>query len=60
MASTVRFAVVRKLLETKGYTLIRVRGSHHRFRKPGVASLTIPVHRGQVKHVYYVQAQEAP
>ena len=60
MPSPVRFGVVRKLLESKGYRLIRVRGSHHRFAKPGCPSVTIPVHHGQVRYVYYRQAEEAP
>jgi predicted RNA binding protein YcfA (HicA-like mRNA interferase family) len=60
MPSPVRFAVVRKLLESKGYRLDRVSGSHHVFVKPGVPHVNIPVHRNQVNDVYYRQAQKAP
>jgi predicted RNA binding protein YcfA (HicA-like mRNA interferase family) len=59
MPSPVRFAVVRKLLESKGYTLERISGSHHKFTKPGQPHLSIPVHRNQVKHAYYRLAQKA-
>lgn len=60
MPSPVRFAVVKKLLESKGYTLTDISGSHHVFRKPGARALPIPVHHNQVKHVYYRKAQKAP
>ena len=60
MPSPVRFPVVRRLLESKGYRLDRVSGSHHVFVKAGSPHVNIPVHRGQVKHVYYRQAQRAP
>ena len=60
MASPVRFAVVPKLLESKGYILDRTSGSHHIFVKPGAAHVNIVVHNKQVKHVYYVKAQQAP
>lgn len=53
MPSEVRFAVLRRLLESKGWSLARVSGSHHIFEKDGEAQhLSIPVHRGKVKHVY--------
>jgi predicted RNA binding protein YcfA (HicA-like mRNA interferase family) len=58
--SPVRFAVVRRLLEAKGYALTRITGSHHMFTKAGRPLVSIPVHRNQVKHVYYKIAQEAP
>jgi predicted RNA binding protein YcfA (HicA-like mRNA interferase family) len=60
MPSPVRFAVVKNLLEAKAYTLARISGSHHIFVKPGVPSQVVPVHRGQVKYVYYKKAQAAP
>lgn len=59
MPSPVRFAVVRKVLEEKGYYLDRVAGSHHVFKKKGQPNQVIPVHKGKVKHGYYKQAQEA-
>ena len=60
MPSPVRIAVVRKLLESKGYRLDRVSGSHHIFVKPGVPHVNIPVHANQVKYGYYRRAEEAP
>jgi len=60
MPSDVRFAEVRKLLESKGYVLAQISGSHHVFKKAGVAPQVVPVHRNQVKYVYYRQAQKAP
>lgn len=52
MASEVRFAVVRKLLEDHGYTLVRISGSHHIFTRAGSEPFTIPVHRNTVKPFY--------
>jgi len=60
MPSPVRFAVVKRLLEAKGYVLERIRGSHHVFVKPGSQNLVIPVHRGRVKPVYVREAEKAP
>lgn len=52
MASDVRFAVVRSLLESRGWMLVRIRGSHHVFEKPASPLIVVPVHRGKVKHGY--------
>ena len=60
MPSPVRFAVVKKLLESKGYVLTDISGSHHVFRKPGARPQSVPVHHGQVKYAYYRKAQKAP
>ena len=57
MASEVRFAEVRKMLERAGYALVRVHGSHHYFGKAGQQPVSIPVHRGKVKP-YYVRQVE--
>lgn len=57
MASEVRFAVVRKILERAGYRLVRVSGSHHCFTKRGELPVSIPVHQGKVK-AYYVRQVE--
>ena len=59
MPSPVRFAVVRKLLEEKGYVLARIEGSHHIFKKPGARQQIIPGHRNDVKYAYYRNAQKA-
>ena len=55
--SPVRFGVVKRMLEAKGYRLDRVVGSHHIFVKPGVGAESIPVHGGKVKP-YYVRKIE--
>jgi predicted RNA binding protein YcfA (HicA-like mRNA interferase family) len=60
MPSPVRFAVLKKLLESKGYVLSHVSGSHHVFKKPGAVQQIVPVHHNQVKYVYYRKAQQAP
>jgi predicted RNA binding protein YcfA (HicA-like mRNA interferase family) len=60
MPSPVRFAVVKRLLESKGYAMNRIAGSHHIFDKPGVPHVNIPVHKNQVKYAYYRLAQKAP
>ena len=61
MPSPVRFTVVRALLESKGYRLTRISGSHHIFTKPGQALVqSVPVHKGLVKYVYFKKAQQAP
>jgi len=52
MPSDVRFAEVQRLLESYGYRLVRIAGSHHVFDKPGERPIPIPVHHGKVKHVY--------
>jgi predicted RNA binding protein YcfA (HicA-like mRNA interferase family) len=52
MASETPFRDVRQLLEENGWTLVRISGSHHIFRKPGRGLLSIPVHRNKVKPVY--------
>jgi predicted RNA binding protein YcfA (HicA-like mRNA interferase family) len=52
MPSEMRFSQVQGLLEAKGYQLVRVRGSHHVFAKPGSRPLVIPVHHGKVKYAY--------
>ena len=40
------------MLESKGYFLARISGSHHVFVKPGVFPVSIPVHNGKVKVIY--------
>jgi len=53
-----RFAVVRSLLESHGWTLVRIRGSHHIFEKTGETTLVIPVHRNRVKVAYVKLAKK--
>jgi predicted RNA binding protein YcfA (HicA-like mRNA interferase family) len=57
MASEMRFAEVRKMLEKAGYRLVRISGSHHCFAKPGETLVSIPVHQGKVK-THYVREVE--
>lgn len=52
MPSPVRFSEVKRMLEAKGYTLHRCRGSHYQFVKPGVGTFTVPVHHNLVKVIY--------
>lgn len=52
MPSEVRFAVVRRRLEQHGWTLIRIKGSHHIFKQEGQRLFNIPVHKGRVKPFY--------
>jgi predicted RNA binding protein YcfA (HicA-like mRNA interferase family) len=57
MAGGRRFAEVKIMLESAGYELARVNGSHHVFTKEGEQPLSIPVHQGKVKP-YYVRQVE--
>lgn len=50
--SDVRFAIVRRRFESRGWSLDRIRGSHHIFSKPGRGSFPVPVHKGKVKAAY--------
>jgi len=59
MASEVRFAEIRKILEQHGWTFVRIRGSHHHFRGEGRPPIVIPVHRGRVKAVYVREVEQA-
>jgi predicted RNA binding protein YcfA (HicA-like mRNA interferase family) len=52
MPSEVPFRELRKYLESHGWTLDRISGSHHIFRKAGERPIVIPVHGHKVKHVY--------
>jgi predicted RNA binding protein YcfA (HicA-like mRNA interferase family) len=45
------FRDIRKLLESEGYSLDRVTGSHHIFKK-SETTFVIPVHNNRVKSVY--------
>ncbi len=58
MPSPVRFGVIRELLERHNWILHHVRGSHHIFKKEGVGTFPVPVHKGQVKHGYYRKAKK--
>ena len=57
MPSEVRFAVVRRRLESCGFVLRRIKGSHHTFTKAGRPPVIIPVHHGKVKPVYVQEVE---
>lgn len=59
MPSEVRFAEVRKLLEDHGYTLSRIKGSHHWFERPGARGISVPVHKGRVQPRYLAIIRKA-
>ena len=52
MPSQARFAVVRKMLEERGYSFVRSRGSHFTFDRPGGPLVVVPVRHGKVKYDY--------
>lgn len=52
---SVRFEELRRLLEAYGWEVVRVKGSHHTFRRGG-SSLTIPLRRPNVLAVYVREA----
>ena len=58
MASEVRFPAIRARLESAGWKLKRISGSHHVFVKPGKLPVSIPVHRNKVKAVYARKVQQ--
>lgn len=58
MPSDVPFRQVRRTLERAGWALVRVRGSHHLFDRPGGPLVSIPVHKGQVKAFYAKQIEK--
>lgn len=58
MASEIRFAEVQRLLKRHGWTLTRIRGSHHYFTKPGRLPISIPVRKGRMVKAFYVRKIE--
>lgn len=58
MPSKMRFAEVRRMLESAGYELVRINGSHHIFSKEGASPVSIPVHKGLVKYGYVRRIQK--
>ena len=49
--NNVTFAQIRKLLEQENFTLERITGSHHVFRREATI-FVVPVHKNKVKAVY--------
>ncbi len=60
MPGAVRFAIVKKMLEAKGYHLDRVKGSHHVFKRPGALDESVPLHKGLVKYGYVRKIEKLP
>ncbi|NLF06427.1 MAG: type II toxin-antitoxin system HicA family toxin [Pirellulaceae bacterium] len=58
MAGEKRFSDLQRMLEHAGWRLVRIRGSHHCFAKPGETLLSIPVHQGKVKPYYVRQIEK--
>ncbi len=52
MPGEVRFAEVERLVRKHGWMLVRIRGSHHVFKRPDGSTYSIPVHHGKVKPFY--------
>lgn len=59
LSSDLRFAELRKILESYGYTMYvpRSGSSHCTFRKEGCAPITIPKHE-PIKKVYVLMVKE--
>jgi predicted RNA binding protein YcfA (HicA-like mRNA interferase family) len=57
MAEPHPFRKVKKRLESNGWHLSRIRGSHHVFKHERLPTVSIPVHRNQVK-AFYVEEIE--
>ncbi len=55
--NNVTFAQIRKILEQEGFTLERIAGSHHVFRKEATI-FVVPVHKNKVKAVYVKRVVE--
>lgn len=47
-----RIGKVVNILNSIGYTLRGISGSHYHFKKDGRAPLTFPVHNGKVEKLY--------
>lgn len=58
MAKQEKFSIVKKKLESKGFELARIKGSHHVFTKKGCLPISIPVHNGTVKPYYVRQIEK--
>ena len=59
LSKEVRFAELKKILESYGYTMYSPKGgsSHYTFRKPGKSPITIPKHE-PIKTVYVKMVKE--
>ena len=59
LSTDMRFAELRKILESYGYTINAPKGgsSHYTFRKPGKNPITIPKHE-PIKRIYVEMVRE--
>jgi predicted RNA binding protein YcfA (HicA-like mRNA interferase family) len=55
--NNVTFAQIRKILEQEGFTLERIAGSHHVFKRDATI-FVVPVHKNKVKAVYVKRVVE--
>ncbi len=55
--NNVTFTQIRKLLEREQFTLERITGSHHVFKR-GSVTFVVPVHNNKVKGVYVKRVVE--
>ena len=58
MAPSTPFRTIKKLLESNGWYLNRVRGSHHIFKHERLPTVSIPVHKNQVKAFYVKEIEK--
>jgi predicted RNA binding protein YcfA (HicA-like mRNA interferase family) len=58
VASPVRFAVVKKMLEARGFFLHHTSGSHFVFKSAAGRRFVVPVHQNQVKGAYVKQIEK--
>ena len=58
MPSPVRYAEVKAYIESGGWVLARINGSHHIFVRSGKRNIVIVVHGGKVKPAYVRQAKK--
>ena len=52
---TMRFSEVEFVLESRGYTLARTKGSHNIFKKPGSPRIEVPTINGRDVKVEYLK-----
>lgn len=53
----ISFSDIRKVLEQEDFSLVRIAGSHHVFKRNEL-TFVIPVHKNQVKSVYVKRVVE--
>lgn len=56
--NNVRIGELQSLMEYYGFSLARVRGSHHTFRHDTLPNVVLPVHQGKIKSIYVKRVLE--